>query len=439
MSFRFPRWLRLVAFLLVLGLTLGLGFKGAQEVVKPVTLTVAAGSLDGEVVRVMTAISSRLASTGAKVRINIVDKGSPVAAAEAFARGETQLAVVRGDNEELGAARTVVQLANLVLIALVPPNSPVKSVGDFKGRTVAVVGLESNQRLLATLVKVYGFPPNSVQFVDMPIGALAEAARNRKAQAAIVVAPLGERYIGLLRSFFSASGKMQAKLLEIDAADAIVLESKQYESFELPKGALRGAPPLPEDTLSTIRVPLYLVADRKVGEDTIATLAKALMDVRRELSTESPMLAQIAAPDDDKNAAIPIHPGAKAFFDGSEKTFSDKYGDWLFYGPIILGMVGSFLAGLWKFLTGDGGKRSTDFSQRLTLLLERVRAATTQDELDAVDRETDELLTEYLKAQSGGQIDGDQIGAMNTIISHLENAIDRRSRALRQAMAAKPA
>jgi hypothetical protein len=278
-----------------------------------------------------------------------------------------------------------------------------------------------------------------VQFVDVPIGGMAEAARTKKLQAAIFVAPLNDRYIAMLRSFFPAGAKAQPRILEIDAAEAIALESKHYESFDLPKGALRGAPPLPDDSVSTLRVPLYLVAGQKVSEDAVSALAKAIMEVRRDLASELPMLAQIAAPDDDKNAAIPIHPGAKAFFDGSEKTFSDKYGDWLFYGPIILGMVGSFLAGLWKFLTGDGGQRSTDFTQRLTSLIERIRKANSEDELEAIDSETDQLLNDYLKAQANGQIDADQAAALNLVVSHLESAIDRRSRTLKERPAASVA
>ena len=44
-----------------------------------------------------------------------------------------------------------------------------------------------------------------------------------------------------------------------------------------------------------------------------------------------------------------------AISSGEEKTWSDKYGDRLFYRPIILGMVGSFIAGVWKFLTETTG------------------------------------------------------------------------------------
>ena len=50
----------------------------------------------------MTAIASRLTSAKARVRLTVIDKGSPAAAAEAFAAGEADLAVVRADSQDLG-------------------------------------------------------------------------------------------------------------------------------------------------------------------------------------------------------------------------------------------------------------------------------------------------------------------------------------------------
>jgi len=54
---------------------------------RPTTLTVAAGSADGEVVRLMSAIASRLAATNSPVRLQVVDKGNALDAIKAFSGG----------------------------------------------------------------------------------------------------------------------------------------------------------------------------------------------------------------------------------------------------------------------------------------------------------------------------------------------------------------
>ena len=83
-------------------LTVGLGFYAYRYSIRPVTLTVAAGSLDGEGARLMNALASRLASTAnSRIRLKVIDTGTPLGAAEAFSKGEADLAIVRGDATDL--------------------------------------------------------------------------------------------------------------------------------------------------------------------------------------------------------------------------------------------------------------------------------------------------------------------------------------------------
>jgi hypothetical protein len=105
---RLPRWLRVV---LVLGLAIlaaGTGLYAYRYTTKPTTLTVAAGSADGEAVRLMSVIAARLAATGAPVRLQVVDKGNALEASKAFSGGQTDLAVIRADSGDLSSAETVV-------------------------------------------------------------------------------------------------------------------------------------------------------------------------------------------------------------------------------------------------------------------------------------------------------------------------------------------
>ena len=85
-------------------------------------------------------------------------------------------------------------------------------------------------------------------------------------------------------------------LIAIDSAAAIAETERAYESFDVPKGTLRGAPPVPEDDLTTLRTSLYLVANKKLGSDLVATLTQTIMSVRRDLLAEEPIFAQITAP-----------------------------------------------------------------------------------------------------------------------------------------------
>jgi TRAP-type uncharacterized transport system substrate-binding protein len=75
---------------------------------RPVTLTLAVGSVDGEAAKAMSAIASELVSTNASVRLKIIDAGTSLEAAKEFAAGKVDLAVVRGDVGDLSQAQAVI-------------------------------------------------------------------------------------------------------------------------------------------------------------------------------------------------------------------------------------------------------------------------------------------------------------------------------------------
>ena len=110
----------------------------------------------------------------------------------------------------------------------------------------------------------------------------------------------------------------------------------------------------PDDDLTTFRVPFYLVANKKLNDNDVADLTRAIMDARRELIAEFPLLSQISAPSTDKDAFIPIHPGAAADYGDTQQGFFDKYSNQFYYGPMALGALMSGLVAAWKFL-GFGG------------------------------------------------------------------------------------
>src|SRR5262245_33847449 len=90
---RLPRWMRVAFVLGVVVLASGAGLYAYRYATHPTTLTVAAGSVDGSTVQLMSTIATRLASTGAPVRLKVLDKGNALDAVKAFSAGQADLAV----------------------------------------------------------------------------------------------------------------------------------------------------------------------------------------------------------------------------------------------------------------------------------------------------------------------------------------------------------
>src|SRR5262249_23010598 len=88
---RLPMWVRMVLVGCVVLVASGAGLFGYRYFTTPTTLTVAAGSVESEAIRYLTAIASRLASTNSPVRLKVIDTGSALEAAKEFSAGKVNL------------------------------------------------------------------------------------------------------------------------------------------------------------------------------------------------------------------------------------------------------------------------------------------------------------------------------------------------------------
>jgi TRAP-type uncharacterized transport system substrate-binding protein len=432
-SKKMPFWLRIFLVIVALAVAAGGGLFGYRYYTHPVTLTVAVGSIDGEASKAMSAIASRLVSDSAPVRFKVVDTGTALEAAQAFAAGKVNLAVVRGDVGDFSQGGSVVIVTHVVALIIAPPGSSIDSAAALKGHTVGVIGGEANAKLVDVLSKEYGLVRAKV-FKDVALADARRALESKEVSALLVVMPLSEKYLSLVRGFFQQGPKSLPVLVSIDSAGAIAEAERAYESFDIPKGTLRGSPPVPDDDLTTLRTSLYLVANKKLSSDSIATLTQTIMSVRRELLVEQPIFAQITAPSTDADAFLPLHPGAAAFYNGTTQSFMDEYGNWIYLTPMILGGLATALAAAWKFL-GIGQSESEAPLDTLYALARRIRIAGTQAELTAIEDEIDNILKAQRAKAAGGDENAVDATTLNVAAHRLENLIhDRRS-----ALAEKPA
>ncbi len=278
-------------------------------------------------------------------------------------------------------------------LIVAPPGSTLDSVDKLKGRRVGVIGGEANSRIVDVLSKAYGLDRAKV-FTDIALSDARKAVQSKEVNALLVVIPLAEKYLSLVRGFFQQGPKALPVLIPIDSAAAIAENERAYESFDVPKGTLHASPPVPDDDLTTLRTSLYLVAKKKLSSDLIANFTQTLMKVRRDLLREQPIFAQITSPSTDADAYLPLHPGAAAFYNGTQQSFMDEYGNYIYLGPMILGGIASVLAAAWKFL-GIGQPETVEGPlDTLYGLARRIRNAANETELADIEERIDGILRE---------------------------------------------
>jgi NMT1-like family len=233
--------------------------------------------------------------------------------------------------------------------------------------------------------------------------------------------------LSLVRDIFQHGPKALPVLIPIESAGAIAEAERAYESFDVPKGTLRGAPPIPDDDLTTLRTSLYLVAHKKLSSDLIATLTQTIMSVRRDLLREQPIFAQITAPSTDPDAYLPLHPGAAAFYNGTQQSFMDEYGNWIYLTPMVLGGLATVLATAWKFL-GIGTPATEGPLDSLYAMGRRIRNVGSETELSDIEEEIDDILKTQRARSAAGDESAVDDATLNVAAHRLESLIhDRRA------------
>ncbi len=186
------------------------------------------------------------------------------------------------------------------------------------------------------------------------------------------------------------------------------------------------SPPRPDDTVTTINFGHHFAARKSLSETTVAAFTRQLFAARQAILSEFPQAAKIETPDTDKDASMPVHPGAAAYIDGEEKTFLDKYSDYIWGGIMILSVMGSVGAWFGGYLRKDERTTNTSLRERLLEMLPQARKANTLEELDAMQAEADIIMRDTLHCFEDGAIEEGSLTAFSIALEQFHNAVADR-------------
>jgi TRAP-type uncharacterized transport system substrate-binding protein len=421
-----PLWVRAVLLVGVLCLLAGAGLISYRLYERPTTLTVAVGSFDGEARQAASLIAGQLAATNSSIRLKVENAGNVLDAAKAFASGKADLAVVRADVGDLSQARTVAVMAEGVVMIVAPPGSNITTIAKLRDHTVGVAGGEINKSIVEALKKEYDLGHANVTFKDVAPSDARRAMQAKEVAALIVVVPLTDKYLTFVKDLFREGAKAAPVLIPIDSAGAITDAKGPYESFDIPKGTLRGAPAVPDDDVTTLRVPYLLVANRHLDPQVVAELAKRVMAARRDLASQQPLLAAIATPSLDADANIAVHPGAAAFYNGTQEGFMDRWSNAIYLTPMVLGGLASVFAAAWRFLGVRSNAATQTALDRLCAMRERIRDLEDEAELRKIEDEIDAMLRAHLTRPADDEDGGTETLALIGIAQRLDNLVHHR-------------
>ena len=403
--------------------------------VKPVTLKIAVGPVNSDDVRVVQMLTQASVQNRSYVRLRPVQTDGAVASAEALAEGKVDLAIIRGDLDVPKNAQAVATLRKNFVVLWAPPpvrgkgkkaGPRISKISQLAGRKVGVVGkTQANVNLLKVILQQYGVDPGKVEVVQFPANEVAEAIRNQKADAYLAAGPLNSKITAEALAASTREGGTPT-FLSIDASEAIAQNHPAYEATEIPAGTF-GSADRPEEEVKTISFSHHIVARTGLSDVTIAAFTRQLFAIRQQLMSEFPLAAKIETPDTDKDAVIPAHPGAAAFVDGEEKTFLDRYSDFIWWGLMGLSAMGSVGAWFAGYLKKDERDGNSSQRERLLDMIALARKSDSIEELDRMQSEGDDILRSTLRCFEHGAIEEGSLTAFNIALAQFHHAVaDRR-------------
>jgi TRAP transporter TAXI family solute receptor len=390
-------------------------------------LTVAVGPADFDDAALISAFARKFVAGGSPVRLSIVPTSGPADAFERLKKGEAQLAVVRSDGNGSEQAQAVALLHTDPVVIVAAEKTGIESFGDLKGKTIGVVGPPgANDSLLRTLRQHYQAPGENKTLAPVPLE-VSTAIRTRAVDALLFVVPttrgvkLGESW-ALVRS----ASRRKLAFVSLDEAEALAAANPAYESGEIEAGQFGGSPSLPEESVTTITVATYLVANRNVSADAITALTRTLFQERQAISGEAPIANLIKAASTEKDAVYPLHPGAKVYYGGEETSLMERHGDWLFYGPMLLGALGSGFLVVLRFLGFRDHQDQTALLARIREVISSIKEAQTIAELDAIRADVDGAVERLAESAARGEFDEHRTAVLSLAINYIDHLLAER-------------
>jgi TRAP transporter TAXI family solute receptor len=409
---------------------------GYYFAMRPVPLKIAVGPANSDDVKVVQRLTQAFTETRSYVRLKPIQTDGATASAEALAEGKVDLAIIRGDLDVPRNAQAVATLRKNYVVLWVPPPArgkgkkagpKITKISQLAGRKVGVVGrTQANVNLLKLILLQYGVDPAKVEIVQFPAAEAAEAIRKQTADAYLAAGPLNSKITADALAASTKDGGTPT-FLAIDANEAIAQNHPVYEAAEIPAGTF-GSADRPEEEVKTLTFAHHIVARKGLSEATIAAFTRQLFAVRQQLMSEFPLAAKIETPDTDKDAAIPVHPGAAAYVDGEEKTFLDRYSDYIWWGLMALSAMGSVGAWFAGYVRKDERSNNSHLRERLLELIADARKSDSVEELDAMQTEADAILRDTLHCFEDGAIEEGALTAFNIALTQFHHAAaDRRA------------
>jgi len=406
---------------------------------RPTTLRIAVGPPGSDDQKLIQGLAQAFVQEGSPARLTVVSTSGTIESLALLQAGGADLAVGRADEDMPSDTGSVAILRKNVVVMWAPSGAPrkggkkeskpkIKEMADLEGHRIGVIGRTPvNVTLLHVILTESGVNADKVAISRFSTAQITDMVRDPTIDAFMTVGPLDSK---ITTEAITTTARLRGEpaFIAIDVSEAIAHKHPLYEAEEIPGSSFTASPARPDDTVDTVGVNHLIVAPKSLSDTAVGAFTRALFTVRPSLARETPTASKIEKPDTDKDAAIPAHPGAAAYIDGTERTFLDKYSDYIWGAVLLFSVLGSGTAWLRHYFKRDERTLTSLHRDKLLAAIALVRKTDSIEELDGLQQGADDFLRETLEGYDDGAIEEGDLSAYGLVLEQFHHAVaDRRA------------
>lgn len=420
---RIGSWLAIV---LLLGIACGLIWFYVRAPHATLSITIGPAGSTGQ--RLVTALIAGTRAIHPRVVFNPVAVPDLAGSSKAMEDGKVDIALIRSDVAPPSNANTLVIVRRDVIAIVTSGASPIDNPSDLSGKTVAIPAgpaQNDNSRAFDLILDYFNVGRDAVKRSFLPVAEIGEAIRHGRAAAAVAIGPIGPGEVVDVVASIQKATKHTPKIVEFDDNDAIAARFPSLESIDIPKGAFRARPAVPDDDIKGVAVSFRFVVSALMPDLVAGALGRGILNEKARLMALTPLASQIEAPDTSTpDPILPVHPGFANYLNNGDQSFFDTIQTYIYAIGIPLSLLGSLVAMAMSLYTS---RTVATHQRKLFRLIAIAEEAATADRerLKTLDDEYGRISSSCVGELLEGSLGTDH-GPVTLAIQHAGRAIQRR-------------
>lgn len=401
------------------------------------TLKVAAGERGSDAHTLMREVSEVLERHSETLRLEVLESRNSSEAISAINSRAVDLATIESNTPAYATINLVADLFPdyFLLISREPSESPpfpqaISTIEDIRGRRIAIPEAATVGNLsFWSAIDHYKLPPESFRTFAWPRERTFEGIITGQVDAIFLLSSVRDPF---LLSLVEEAGirNIGLRFIPLAQAEAMALKRPYLEPVKIVRGAFDGQVPLPREDVITPSLQRLLVAHADTGEELVRELVETIFENRLDLLIRMSLTSAIRDPRSERTAALPIHEGARRYYDRDQPSFIQENAEPIALMITIAAMIFSALLALRRTLANRAKNMGDDYNHRLLRIAHGARGTNEVDELEKLKQDLIELLDTVVEALDKDKVSEDAFQSFAFLWGSTKDTINDRIKRL---------